>query len=385
MPRSNRVASIIVALAISTVTAFAADICLSSFGSGLSRGSSTTRLLFYLSAAYVSFQCGRAYIRLGYAPVYPRSRYYGSADIAPESPAAERTERKWMIFGLAAAAIGVVTLTLAELGLQLATPISGAALALGVTFQGSAAWTALERDRVLKLEETLRGKNILYLRSFRGARSWLVVATAAAAAPFRVVAILSPRRLESRSLYWYILAAFFPTKFNRISFWSTTEVDWHRVAASCMNSSRSIVLDCYGAPDDLSRTEGSGLILEIGMSLGFGAKHATAYVTEISRTLPVGIPPPCILQTSGQPWWVMRHFAALVARLRCVLNRQLSVPELAYLDAFYADLQASWQEAMIRDRNLASRENRPDPHELLMSRNPMSELRKDSTATQSEQ
>jgi hypothetical protein len=320
---------------------------------------------FYGVAVYLLFQFGRVYVRTSGAPVYPRTNYYGEADIAPEPPGAEEAARRSSLTACGIAAAVIVVVAALEAGAGLA-PVACLGAVAGIAVEAM----RVRRLKPAQLEEVLRGQYVLYLRSFSRARSWIVLAAAMAAAPGRVVAILSPRRAEAHSMSWYLLGALFPVQFERIGFWATSDEQWYRVVASCMNSSRAIVFDCYGVPSTGAGGAGEGLELEIGMSFGFAVTIPTAYVTERDRPVPLQVPVPALLETSSAPAWVLRRFPALVARLRAVLTRRLSEEELAYLDRYYAKFAANWEEAMIRDRNQAIREGRPDPHEMLMSRDP---------------
>jgi hypothetical protein len=328
------------------------------------RGPMALGVFLYLLAAYLLFQFGRVYMRLSCAPVYPRANYYGQADIAPEAPGAQEAARRSSARRAGAAIVFIALVATVELLTGFATPCASLALGLGIAFEGR----LLRNIEPAQLEEALRGRNVLYLRSYSRARSWIVLASAIAAAPFRLVAILSPRRTESRSLQWYFLGALFPMHFERISFWATNDLDWQRVVASCMNSSHSIVFDCCGVPlTDQLDGGASGLVLELCTSLGFAAEHPTAYVTERDRPLPVKVPGPSVLQTSAAPAWVISHFSAVVARLRAVLTRNQSEEELAYLRQYHARLDEDWEGAMIRDSNHSSRQDRVDPQFLMMA------------------
>jgi hypothetical protein len=332
-------------------------------------------VLLYVASVYLLFQCGRVYMRLNCAALYPRAHYFGEADIAPEDAGTEATSRRAPAYAAATALALVALVAAVELIMGFAAPYALIALALGIALESV---LALRRDPAQR-EETLRGGYVLYLRSFSRARSWLVLATALAAAPCHVVAILSPQRTEARSWGWYLIGALFPVQFGRIGFWTTSDRDWHRVVGSCMHYSRAIVFDCSGVPVGSSAGNGaSGLTLELGMSNAHADEHPVAFVTERGRPLPVTVPTPSVLETSGDPAWVVQHFRSLVARLRAVLTRTLSTEELAYLDQYYGRFAERWTEAAIRDRNLARREGRRDPHELLMARDPQAELLRES-------
>ncbi|GIJ56114.1 hypothetical protein [Virgisporangium aurantiacum] len=342
-------------------------------------GSVPVAVALSAAAALTAFQCGRVYVRLQNAPLYPRENYFGEADIVPELPEAPVVARRRFYVAAAAAGGTALLLATAEVVVGMRAPVAALALAVGV------AVDAVRAGRLdpARREKAMRGRYVLYLRNFARARPWIVLATVLAAAPGPVLAVLSPRRTEARSPSWYLLGVLFPVQFARIRFWATGDDQWHRVVTSCMNSSRAIVYDCSGLPQ--TETATSGLELEIGFSAAFGGAHPTAYVTEPGLLLPAWLPVPAILQTRPTPWWLLRRFRALVGRLRAVILRRLPAAEQDYLDRFYAALGEQWTEAAIRDRNLAHREGRRDPHELLMSRDPAAasaaEIRRRETNT----
>ncbi len=320
-------------------------------------------------SAYLAFQWGRAYIRLQSAPIYPRQCYFGVADIAPEERGREAVERRWLI----AAVVVILVADLAVVWLAVPdSPAPGAALACGVMFEMWRSWRGLRDGDASRIEQDLRGDYILYLRSFSGSRGSLAAATLLASSPSRVVAAVSPRRIESRSVSWYLIASCFPRAFDRLHLWSTIDADWPRVVTSCMARSRAMIIDCTGMPP--ASFHDDGLTLEAFMSLIFAGDHPTAYTLDNDRPPPVRLPGPALLRVGSGFWWWIQNNGRLVERLRAVIRRSLTDEETRYLDAYYANIKQSYQDARISDRNKAYREGHADPQWVLMSRNPLEQF-----------
>jgi hypothetical protein len=314
-------------------------------------------------SGYLTFQCGRAFVRLQIAPIYPRENYYGRADIAPEEPGRLHDERGWLF-------VAGLLLLAPDFGLVYAMPAvdqiaPSAGLVAGILAEALRAWWIVKPGPGATLESKLQGQYILYLRNFRGSRASIAIATLNAARPLRMVLIVSPQRVEARSVLWYLVAMLRPLVFDYIHLWSTTDVEWYRVVASCMAHSRGIVIDCAGVSQNLSD---QGLMLEMAISLGFADEHPTAYAISPDQSLPMPLPLPAVLKVGSGLIWHLRYRRRLVERLRAVLTRALTEDESRYLAAYYSWHRRQYQEAMIRDRNLASREDREDPHNLLLKR-----------------
>lgn len=359
----GKAASLFVPLTVLVGTASAADIT-----RGIVKG--PLALVVTLVYGFLLLQCGRVYVRLSDAPLYPRASYFGAADIAPEPLSAEQAVRRafayWGIVALSMAVFAGAAISAAGLG----APVGLSLLAAGILTE---TWRGIRRGSS-RLEKSLRGQYVLYLRSFSGVRFWVVLAVTLSAAPARVVAVLSPRRAEMRSPSWYLFGALFPVQFGRLHFWTTSNEQWNRVVSSLTHSSRAIIFDSKGVSDEFGGDGiGSGLALELGISQGHSAGHPTAYLTDGRHPLPWRVPVPSTLVISSNPVRIVGQFPRLVQRLRAVLTRQLSEDELAYLDQYYSAWLAAWGEATIRDRNLAAREGRRDPHDIIMGRDPMAE------------
>jgi hypothetical protein len=291
--------------------------------------------------------------------------HYGHADIAPEEPARHNVERSWL------AGTGLLLLA-ADFVLVYATTVvdqivPSAGLAAGVLVEARRAWWTLKPGLGAALESELRGQYILYLRNFHGARASVAIATLMAAQPFKMVMVVSPRRIESRSVLWYVLSMLRPLVFDHVRLWSTIDAEWDRVVASCMARSRGMVIDCAGVSPNLFSNE--GLTLEMGISIAFASEHPTAYAISLDQSLPMPLPLPAVLKVGSGLTWYLRYHRRLVQRLRAVLTRTLSEDENRYLSAYYSCIEQGYKEAVVRDRNLASREGREDPgHHLLLRR-----------------
>ncbi|WP_163999537.1 hypothetical protein [Pyxidicoccus caerfyrddinensis] len=316
-----------------------------------------------LLGVYLTFRCGRAFVRLQSAPIYPRENFYGKADIAPEESGRHEVERRWLMSAglllLVADLILACTVTADQL-----VPALG--LATGVLVEAVRAWRMLRPGHTPTLESELRGQYILYLRNFCKSRASVAFATLMAARPFKMVMIVSPRRIESRSVSWYVLATLRPRDFDRLRLWSTIDTEWDRVVASCMARSRGMVIDYTGVSSRM--VGGNGLTLEMGISIGFAPEHPVAYAIDPDKPLPLLLPGPALLKVGLGLKWNLRYHSRLVQRLRGVLTRTLSEDENRYLAAHYAHFVQSFQSARIRDSNLAHRGDREDPHSILMKR-----------------
>ncbi len=314
-------------------------------------------------AAYVGYRCAVAFVYLQFAPIYPRASFYGKADIAPEDPARPATERTWMHSGCLLAALSAIALV-AWLARGQPAPVVG--LLVGLAVASPRALRLLTPEAATRLEESLRARYLLYLRSFGQSHGTIALATLRAAKPLFALMIVSPRRIESRSPFWYGLSILQPLDFGRLVFWSTVDTEWDRVVASCMARSLGIVIDCAGIGGDLR--DGQGLSLELGISLGFVAQHPTAYTIEPGQVLPAAYPVPALLRVRRHWGWLLRHHRRLVERLRAITHRSLPAAEQAYLDAHYARLEADWRDAMVGAGLLALRQGRADPGALLLAR-----------------
>jgi hypothetical protein len=322
-------------------------------------------VLIAIVGAYVTAQCGRAFITLLFAPVYPRETYYGSADIAPESGDRAAVWRRDLI--VAAPLVLVVAVALAwsvsgHIGLA---ALVCAPVAIVFIVAGSKQKASLHPDRAVALEHELRGRYVLYLRNFRGARPATAAACLAASAPHLMAMIVSPHRRESRSPSWYLLAILMPRAFARLRLWSTDDVEWDRVVASCMARSVGILVDATGSSP---QRDADGLTLETAISLGFAGEHPTAYAVDPAKRLSVRVPAPATLHVGAGLGWTLSHHRALVQRLRAVINRSLSDEENAYLEQFYRSLKERWADAIVQDGNHAQRLGMPDPQTLLHMR-----------------
>src|SRR4051794_271550 len=204
--RSDAVTSTASVLAVLLCGAAGVDIGLAAL-----RGPTSARWAWCAVAAWAFFQLGRAFLRLSGASVYPRANYYGAADIAPEAPGADLAGRRSSLFIGASATVATALCALTLLAVsQHVLPMAVGGLGIGAAVESALA-IARRPERV---ERALRGNYVLYLRSFARARAMITLATALAASPYKVLAILSPRRTEVRTFGWYLLAALLPVQFE---------------------------------------------------------------------------------------------------------------------------------------------------------------------------
>lgn len=320
--------------------------------------------LLVAASAWLACRCGMAFVRLQFAPIYPRESFYGDADIAPELPGRDRIEHALLPFGMALVLLPAAIATPLISGKPVWAPWLG--LLAGVGLQGWRCRRLVDPAHVRELELRLRGDYLLYLRSFGKSGLVTALATLQAAAPLRALMIVSPRRIESRTWGWYAVSALLYRTFDRLALWSTVDDEWDRVVASCMARSSAMVVDCAGLEGSL--LDGQGISLELGISLGFSEHHRTAYVLKQGQHLPGPFPVPAALWLAGSWWGQLLQFRPTVARLGAVTRRQLTAAEESYIDGHFAMLAQHYRDAMISDAIHAQSEGKDDPRAWLLAR-----------------
>ncbi len=325
-------------------------------------------LVFALLIISWAFLLGRATISLQFVPLYPRENYFGNADIAPETENLPLRER---VVGLVALGVtAILAGALAAWSSSGLVHISMLAFFVGTIVEMATVWPSLRNDRAVEREQRFRGAYVLYLRAFDKSALWTLLGALVAARTRDVVMVLAPSRRESLSLRWLMFSTLSRPYFAKLKFWTTSNHQWNRVVNSLMYHAAALVFDTRGMMPPGS-PRGIGLTIETVMAITHGLRMPVAYIVDEKLAAIMTLPAPAVLHVTSDPLWIWANFWKFTRRLGQVIWNELSAEEMAYLRQHYAALETGYRDAMVRDRNLAAREGRQDPHQQMLSRDPL--------------